>query len=126
MMEAEKLEKWARGPLTEPVGMIFAAAFAPEPDPDVSAKASALVHELTGEIEARLQGSDWLIGDRMSFVDVTAAPFVFYAMLPEAAAGTHPIAKFFFDNLHLGEGRDRTRAWAGRVMAFDRAPAATA
>ena len=28
--------------------------------------------------------------------------------------------QFFIDNFSLGEGRDKTREWARRVMAYDR------
>lgn len=117
---ADKLEKWARGPLTEPTSMVFGQAFAETPDLDVCRRASELMNQVTAEIEERLGAADWLIGDRMSFVDVTAAPAVFYSMLPEAAAAHHPIVKFFYDNLHLGEGRERTRDWCSRVMSYDR------
>jgi hypothetical protein len=40
--------------------------------------------------------------------------------VPEAVAGTHPIAQHFHDHLHLGANRERTRAWVARVMAHDR------
>ena len=118
-LAADKLEKWARGPLTEPTGMVFAQAFSEAPDLEACRRASELMNTVTADIEERLADSEWLVGGRMSFVDVTAAPYVAYAMLPEEAA-QHPIVRFFYDNLHLGEGRQRTREWCSRVMTYDR------
>jgi glutathione S-transferase len=74
----------------------------------------------TAAIEKRLDESSWLVGDSMTAADVTAAPSVFYAMLPPEAAQIGPIHAFFATGLKLGEGRDRTREWAKKVMAYDR------
>ncbi len=120
MQEAERLEKWVRGPLTEPIGVLYGQAMSETPDPAVCRQANERFHELTAEIESRLESSEWPVGERMSFVDVTAAPTVFYSLITEAIAGMHPLAAFFRANLRLGENRERTREWAGRVMAYDR------
>ncbi len=124
MMEAERLERWIRTYINEPVGMVFNQAISETPDLEVCAEATRLMQERTGELEGRLEGSDWLLGDRMTFVDVTAAPFVSYSMVPAEMAAHHPIVQFFHDHFQLGDGRDRTRAWCGRVMSYDRAPQA--
>ena len=39
--------------------------------------------------------------------------------LTDENAGGHPIAAFFQKSLHLGEGREKTRAWVRRVLAHD-------
>lgn len=119
MVEAEGLEKWIKTNINEPVGMVFRQVFSEAPDLSVCERASQLMHERTGELEQRLEKADWLLGDTLSFVDITAAPFVFYAMLPESIAATHPAARFFHEHFTLGEGRERTREWCRRVMAYD-------
>ena len=124
MREGEELERWVRANLGQPVGMVFGELMkvmgGGEPDLDVCKQASALAHELSGKLESKLAESPWLLGDEMSFVDVTAAPTLFYTVTPDAAVSAMPMLKIFQDNLHLGPDRDRTRDWIGRVMAYDR------
>ena len=122
MQEIERWEWFARSNLGEPIGMIFGAAQEPDKHPGVGPKASALMNERTADIEAQLSKTPFLVGARMTAADVTAVPLVMYAMLPEAAAAMGPIKKFFYENLTLGEGRERTRAWVGKVLAFDPHP----
>jgi len=121
--EVDNLEKWIRGELTGPIGMAFAQATSESPDLEACAEASERMHELSGEIERRLQSSDWLVGDRMSLCDVTAAPVVGLAMVPPSFAAMHPVAGFMSEHFRLGDDRERTRAWVGRVSAYDRLPA---
>ncbi len=121
MMELEREENYARDAISNPVGMVFGQAFAEPPDLDVLADASRLIREATAPYEERLQSQDFLMGDHLTVVDVTAAPFVSYSMVPQEAGGAdNPIVQFFIDNFSLGEGRDKTREWVGRVMAYDR------
>jgi len=120
MSEIERLEKFARSALSEGVGIVFAQALSGDPDLDACRNASDMLHERSAMLEERLQDSDWLIDDRMTAADVTAAPIVFLGMLPPEISRTSPIAKFFFENFELGERRERTRAWTLRVMAYDR------
>lgn len=115
----EEYEFFARTQLGRPVGMIFGLYFAPEKDPHVAAEASAKANELSSRLEEQLSRSEWLVGDRMTAADVTAAPYVWLGMLPEAAAEDGEVAAFFLRNLHLGEGREKTRAWVSRVIAYD-------
>lgn len=118
--ETDRLERWARAQLVEPIGIVFTQLFSEAPDMTECVRASRLLNELTGEIERRLESSDWLVGDSMTLADVTAAPVVFPGMFPESMADMHPAVRFFHDNLKLGEGRERTREWCGRVVAYDR------
>ncbi len=121
MMELEREENYARDAIANPIGMVFGQAFEESPDLDVLAQASGMIHDATAPYEERLQGQDFLMGDHLTVVDVTAAPFVSYSMVPAEAGGPdNPIVQFFIDNFHLGEGRDKTREWVGRVMAYDR------
>jgi len=123
MQEIEGLENWARTELSEPVGTIFAQARAEDPDLETCRQASEQLTERAGAIEERLEDAPFLMGDSLTTADITAAPVVGMAMVTEEqvqAMGNHPLARFFFENFRLGEGRDRTRDWAGRVLAYAR------
>ena len=115
----ERWERHGRGPIATPIATTFGQAFAEQKDADVLAEASRQIHEATASVEEQLGKGDWLVGENMTAADVVIAPFVNYAMVPAEAADSHPIVKFFHDNLHLGEGRDNTRAWVQRVMAYN-------
>lgn len=121
MMALEQEENYARNTIAEPVGMVFHQALADDaPDLSLCAQASQMLQEATAPYEDRLQTQDFLMGDHLTVVDVTAAPWVSYAMVPPEAGGQdNPLAQFFIDNLELGGGRDKTREWVGRVMAYN-------
>ena len=120
MHEIEDWEMLGRAALVMSVGMIFGQFFSPEKDPAVSAKASSMLHENSARLEERLSKANWLVGDGMTAADVSCAPMAYYGMLTPEIASISPLHKFFYDSLKLGEGRDKTRAWVGRVMAYDR------
>jgi glutathione S-transferase len=120
MRAIERWEALARTELAQPVSICFGQFFASERDPAESERASKMLGELSGRIEEALANGPWLVGEQMSAADVAAAPAVFYGMVPDAAAAASPIAQFFREHLKLGEGRERTREWVGRVMAHDR------
>ncbi|MFN7975028.1 MAG: glutathione S-transferase family protein [Acidobacteriota bacterium] len=119
MKAIEEWEVFGRTEIPKPVSMVFQQAFAEKKDPAVFAQASRLLDELTARIEARLAEGDYLVGNRLTAADVTAAPWVSYGMLPPEAAKLGDIHALFASNLKLGSGRDRTRAWVGRVMAYN-------
>lgn len=122
MMALEQEENYARDKLAQPLSMIFRQMMAEGgPDLSVCEQAAQLMHEATAPYEERLQSRDFLTADHMTVVDVTAAPIVSYAMVPPEAGGPdNPMMQFFIDNFGLGEGRDKTREWVHRVMAYDR------
>lgn len=117
--EIDRLERWARAALAEPIGIVFNQLLSETPDMAECERASRLLNDLTGETERRLETSDWLVGDSMSLADVTAAPVIFAGLFPASMADIHPAVRFFHDNLELGEGRERTRSWCRRVVAYD-------
>lgn len=119
MKVIEEWETFARTELPRPVGMVFQQAFAEKKDPSQFPVGSQLLNELTGRIEDRLAKQRWLAADRITAADVTAAPWVYYGMLPAEAAKLSEIHALFASNLKLGAGRDRTRAWVSRVMAYN-------
>lgn len=120
MKEIEEWETFARGDLLDPIGIVFREFFSESADAGEMARASKLLHERSARIEERLGQGPWLVGSAMTAADITAAPAVWYGMLPPAAAESSPVARFFAHGLFLGDGRTRTREWATRVMAFDR------
>ena len=116
--EIEEWELWAKTKLSEPVGLTFREALSGEPDPGVLLKACDLMTEAGARLEHRLTGNEWLVGERMTAADVSCAPLAFLAMISDQGAAQSPILAFFKENLHLGEGREKTRAWVERVMAY--------
>jgi len=120
MRSIEQWETFARYELRQPVDIVFREFFATKRDPDAPAQASRMLDEMTGCIEDQLIQSPWLVSDRMTIADVTAAPYVYYGMLPREAVESSPVAKFFAQSLRLGKNREKTRGWVERVMAYDR------
>lgn len=118
MTQIETWEKFGRGELMEPTGIVFRQLMASSADRGELDRASRLLHERTARIEDRLKEGDWLVGDSMTAADVTCAPAVYYGLeLPNP--GNSPLISFFNDGLRLGEGRERTKAWVRRVMRYD-------
>ena len=120
MKKIEEWETWGRTAVPEPVGTIFNQFFSPEKDAAKIAEASRKLHDLTAKTEEKLSKDSWLVGDRMTAADVTAAPFIYYGMARPVEGPFKELSEFFVKSLKLGEGRDRTRAWVQKVMAYDR------
>jgi glutathione S-transferase len=118
MKQIERWEWFARAQVSEPVGIIFSGAFAPNEYPDAGERASKLMHESTGKIEQQLEKSSFLVGDSITAADVTAVPYVSLATLPGASPDS-PLFGYFYENFKLGDGRDRTRSWVRRVLEYD-------
>jgi glutathione S-transferase len=117
----EQWELWARTTLGEPVGMMFSQVFNPDPDLDVCRQASGLFNDVTAKVEDQLSSTPFLMGDSLTAADLACAPIINLAMLPEAFAASNPIATAFHKNFHLGDGREKTRAWVHKLMAYDEA-----
>lgn len=118
--EIERWEDFGRVRLERAVGMAFGEGISGRADAGVLAEANRLLREATGELEEHLDGREWLYGDAMSAADLSCAPMAFYGMTTEEITEVSPIAGFFRQHVTFGEGRDRTRAWVERVMAYDR------
>jgi glutathione S-transferase len=116
--EIERWEAFGRSRLSEPVSIMFQEAFAPQKSADNIRRANELMGELVGQIEDRLSRTGFLVGERLTAADVTAAPMVNLAML-SADADLGPIGQFFAESLRLGKGCDRTREWVRAVLAHD-------
>lgn len=120
MKSIEEMEFHGRAVIGKPIGMMYRQVFSATKDPSVIAKANALLHEATQRLEERLAKESWLVTDAMTAGDVTAGSYLSLATLTPQRAG-NPISAFFLEHLKLGEGRDRTREWIGRVIGWDRA-----
>jgi len=103
--EIEEWEGFARHELAAGMKMMLPLRLAGEEDTEVAAHAQELFEEATAKLEKRLAEGEWLMGDEITAADITAAPVVFRT--EKAGFATLPA------------GRDRTRAWMDRVMAFD-------
>lgn len=119
--EMERWELWARTQLGDCVGMMFGQALGPTLDEDVCRQASRKLNDVTAKIEDRLSTAPFLVGDHPTLADLACVPAVNLAMLPEAAAKRHPIGAVFHKHFHLGEGREKTREWVTKLMAYDEA-----
>lgn len=118
----KKIEEWELFVRTEAypaVGMTFREAFAASPDAARLKKANEIINRAVPRLEEALSSSPYLLGAEPTAADFALAPMMHYGALPPGAEKTGPIAAFFAKNLKL-EGAQRTRAWVGRVMAWDR------
>jgi glutathione S-transferase len=78
-----------------------------------------MLNERTGPLEDKLSTGEFLIGDHLTAGDVACAAGLYLADLTDEQGASHPISTFFHTNMHLGEGREKTRAWMRRVIAYD-------
>lgn len=122
MGEMRTIEEWelysstAIGPA---VGTVFGQIASGSPDPEVCVQASRQLNDITAKMEEALESNDFLMGDSIKAPDVVCATGVFLGAMPDAASAASPIHAAFIKLLHLGEGRDRTRAWLRRVIEHD-------
>jgi glutathione S-transferase len=125
MKVIEKWETWARTELVQAFYIAMGQFRSPveQRNPAESKRASDMLQELTGKIEAQLEKTPWLAGDSMTAADITAAPLVNPAIITREQAGDDPRLRFYVENLRLGDGRQRTAEWARKVMEYDRQPA---
>ena len=117
--EIEQWELFVRTQLGEPISMLFGQAFAGSADKTVCATANRMLHERTGAFEDKLTTGEVLVGNHLTAADIVCAAPLYLADLTEQQANSNPIAKFFHDHMTLGEGREKTRAWVRRLMAYD-------
>ena len=120
--EMRAIERWesiARGKLMEPIAMVFAQAFAAEADASQLEAACQLLHERSAPIEEQLSQGPWLVGDRMTAADITAAATVLYATRRPGSGGGQPLVEFLLQNLQIGDSREQTCQWVERVMEHD-------
>ncbi len=115
----EEWELFARAEAAPAVGMTFREAFAPSPDATKLKKANEIINRAASRLEEALASSPNLLGAEPTAADFALAPMMHYGALPPGAERGGPVAAFFARNLRI-EGAPKTRAWVGRVMAWDR------
>lgn len=120
MKTIEEWEVMGRYRASQPVAAIFGLAMAGKSDRAEIDRANTILHDVTGKVEEQLVKGPWLVAGDMTAADLTIAPYLSLGMVPAEAAGQMPVLKFFHDNLKIGEGKERTRDWVRRVMAYDR------
>ncbi len=113
----EVWESWARGEFYENFKIIPGMLFRGAVDREAAARSNATLREHSARIEEALDGQDYLLGDAPTAADLSLAPLAFYSMVPDNYAATNPLVKSMQELMVLGEGRERTRAWVGRIMA---------
>lgn len=121
--EIEDWEVYTRTQIQETVVLVVEQAFKGEVDDAKTALAQARLIVHAKKIEAALQGSDFLCGHRVTAADITAAPFLRFAVANPAELPEGP-TRFIAERLPLGPEFPKTRAWIQRVMALESVPLA--
>lgn len=120
--EIEGWELYAKTRIGPAVGKIFGQAMASEPDLNEIREANEMFHGATESIESVLSERETLLEGGVTAADLAVAPGVALGALPEELKHdtSKPIHAFFATHLALGAGRERTAAWLGRILAYDR------
>jgi len=128
--EMRAIDRWGyfhRTALSKPLGEAFGLLGADPSDAgyaETLAAARAAFHEAAGEVEAALEGKDWLVGDSMTAADIEVAAVLVLSAIPAHLADFHPLWGWFGANFELAEGRDRCRSLVERVFALLPTPVA--
>ena len=120
MKAIEGWESWTRTDLSPGVGMLFGQFFADSTDKAIVQQAVGKVNAAARHLETSLKPSGWLVGDRPTAADVTAASWVSLGFLSPEAASKHPILKFFQDALKIDPELQGVRRWYQSLDAHDR------
>ncbi len=119
--EMKAIEQWEshhKAVLGPALGRAFGIFFAGGEDLKGAADAGREMTEASAELEAHLEGRDWLVGDSMSAADIWNASILGYSCFPENVANSNPLWSWFSEQFRLGEGRDRCRSLVERVFAY--------
>jgi len=118
--EMEEWEAWTRTGLGTPIGAVFQQLASGSPDPAALQAGNAAFHEATQRIEDRLGEVDYLAGTtHPTLADLTCVSRVYLSLATEQEARASQILAGMRSALHLGEGRERTRAWAEGLLEHD-------
>jgi glutathione S-transferase len=119
MQAIERWESWTRTSLSPHVGQLFGQFFAESRDKDAIRKAVTAINEAGRHLESSLSPSGWLVGDRTTAGDVTAAAWFSLGYLTPEAAKSHPILEYFRENLTLDPERRALRSWWQSISRHD-------
>ena len=111
---------WFNNLWKRPPNLIFAEESKPEPDRTRIAQLERRIAEALPRFEALLTGRDYLFGDALTLADVTAFPFLKYAVIWDEG-DEHRFHEILRDAMRL-EGRfPRLEAWIRRIDSLPRA-----
>ncbi len=108
-------DAWKRAP-----NLIAAELELPTPNTSLIAVLGARMRASVDRFEALLTGRDFLFGD-FGVADVTAFPFLKYAVLGLPPADDELFHRVLVEHQPLGDGHPRLEAWVRRVDARPRA-----
>jgi glutathione S-transferase len=111
---------WFNGLWERPPNLIVAEEAKPEPDRARIAELEGRIAATLPRFEALLHGRDFLFGDVLTAADVTAFPFLKYAVLWQEGDPDrfHEVLR---DTMRLDGRHPRLEAWIHRVDALPRA-----
>jgi len=122
----QAIEGWEQrtrgGGFGAPVGMMFGQFFAAKKDPALIAQANALLDQRCVEIDAALDGKEYLVADRLTAADLCIVPLLYCGcQTDESLAGmpAESIPLFFKEHLRIDPRHERTLDYVARVMAHD-------
>jgi len=122
MREIEEWEVWANNTFSGAMIPVARQLFSGQDDPTATEAANALLRELAPRIEAALESKPFLTGEAPNAADVTLYPWVSYTAIDKDSVPAESPAAFFAARIQLPAEFSKTRAWLGRMAAFDRRP----
>jgi glutathione S-transferase len=115
------IESWELFGRNEPgpaISMMFGQMRAPAVDPEKVKRANEIVNRAASRIEETLAEREWLVGTAPTAADFAVGTMLYMGALPEGALG--PVVGAFFRKHVAISGAPKTKAWVGRIMAWDR------
>lgn len=128
-VEMKAIEGWenfhrteAAGALGKAFGVFFGGLEGDQAD-EMIAEGNKQLNEASRKVEECLEaqaaaGSEWLVGNTMTAADILVGCTIGFACLPEGMGDWIPMWTWFDSKLDLGEGRERTKAHAARVLSL--------
>lgn len=111
---------WFNGLWKRPPNLLVAEELKPQPDRKRIAELERRIADALPRFEALLDGRDYLFGDQLSAADVTAFPFLKYAVVWEPG-DEHRFHEVLRDAMRLDGRYPRLEAWIHRIDALPRA-----
>ena len=111
---------WFNGLWKRPPNLIFVEESKPEPDRERIAELERRIGDALPRFEALLTGRDYLFGDELTVADVTAFPFLKYAVIWEEG-DEHRFHEILRDAMRLDGRYPQLEAWIRRMDELPRA-----
>jgi glutathione S-transferase len=117
--EVQVFVEWFNGVWKRPPNLIAAELERAEPDAERIEELGARMRAALDVFEALLEGRDYLFGE-FGVADAIAFPFLKYAVFGLPPGDDEVFHRVLVEQMPLGDGYPRLRAWAGRVDAHPR------